>query len=98
MFIIYCMQKLIAQPDNSKCRYTHTPDSRRREDACGSVWSVTQTLSFSVDQKICQWSFDTSSMKEIEAVENPMKYARHYSAELGWAALVIISTSSVTAS
>ena len=32
MFIIYCMQKLIAQPDNSKCRYTDTrlQEVRRR--------------------------------------------------------------------
>ena len=47
-------------------------------------YSDTQLFTpLSVDQKICQWSFDTSSMEEMETVENPMKYARHYWAGLG---------------
>ena len=37
MFIIYCMQKLIAQPDNSKCRYT---DTRLQEERRKTVVAV----------------------------------------------------------
>ena len=101
MFIIYCMQKFIAQPDNSKCRYTDTRLQEGRRNTLVAVDgpllrhsafhpSVGGSENMSVELRHIEYGGDGDCEESHEVCSALLGWAG-----LGWAALVIISTSSV---